>query len=165
MKAKWWRYGTRTSIYESPERQYAYDKSEYITEQEPYYTAAAVAGGEPLRHTEVGTGYDLKRGLHARHIVMIAIGGAISTRLIIGTGAALGKAGPGSIFISYLLVGMLVYMVMCALGEMATWLPTNKNFAGYATRVCDPALGFALGYVSITKTQTSESFKQLELTI
>ncbi|KAI9886790.1 MAG: hypothetical protein M1823_001359 [Watsoniomyces obsoletus] len=88
----------------------------------------------------------LHRGLHARHITMIAIGGAIGTGLIIGTGAALARAGPGSILISYSIVGFLVYLVMCALGEMATWLPQASGFTGYATRFCDPALGFALGY-------------------
>lgn len=35
----------------------------------------------------------LHRGLKARHITMIAIGGAIGTGLIIGTGAALARAG------------------------------------------------------------------------
>ncbi|KAF2397984.1 amino acid permease Dip5 [Trichodelitschia bisporula] len=88
----------------------------------------------------------LHRGLKARHITMIAIGGAIGTGLIIGTGSALAKAGPGSILISYTLVGLLVYVVMCGLGEMAAWLPMGEGFAGYATRFCDPALGFALGY-------------------
>jgi amino acid transporter len=41
----------------------------------------------PLDHTE------LHRGLKARHITMIAIGGAIGTGLIIGTGKALAAAG------------------------------------------------------------------------
>lgn len=89
---------------------------------------------------------ELQRGLKSRHITMIAIGGAIGTGLIIGTGAALAKAGPGSILVSYTFVGFIVYLVMCGLGEMATWLPDGKNFAGYATRFCDPALGFATGY-------------------
>jgi amino acid transporter len=35
---------------------------------------------------------------------------------------------------------------MCALGEMAAWLPHASGFSGYATRFCDPALGFALGW-------------------
>lgn len=91
----------------------------------------------------------LHRGLKARHITMIAIGGAIGTGLIIGTGAALAKAGPGSILISYTFVGLIVFLVMAALGEMAAWLPLGEGFAGYATRFCDPALGFALGYVSL----------------
>jgi yeast amino acid transporter len=55
---------------------------------------------------------------------------------------------PASILISYTFVGFLVYLVMCALGEMAAWLPLGSGFGGYATRFCDPALGFALGYVS-----------------
>jgi yeast amino acid transporter len=41
---------------------------------------------------------------------------------------------------------VLVYIVMCSLGEMATWLPAAGGFAPYATRFVDPALGFALGY-------------------
>ncbi|KAI9792534.1 MAG: hypothetical protein M1816_002054 [Peltula sp. TS41687] len=88
----------------------------------------------------------LHRGLKSRHITMIAIGGAIGTGLIIGTGVALARAGPGAIFISYSVVGFLVYLVMCALGEMATWLPVGSGFTGYASRFCDPALGFSLGY-------------------
>jgi hypothetical protein len=35
---------------------------------------------------------------------------------------------------------------MTALGEMASWIPHSAGFAGYATRFCDPALGFALGW-------------------
>lgn len=88
----------------------------------------------------------LHRGLKARQVTMIAIGGAIGTGLIIGTGSALAKAGPGSILISYSIVGFIVYLVMCALGEMATWLPMESGFTGYAARFCDPALGFAVGY-------------------
>ncbi|KAL8946975.1 MAG: hypothetical protein Q9222_006694 [Ikaeria aurantiellina] len=88
----------------------------------------------------------LHRGLKSRQITMIAIGGAIGTGLIIGTGAALAKAGPLSILISYSIVGFIVYMVMCALGEMAAYLPIQSGFTGYATRFCDPALGFSLGY-------------------
>ena len=36
---------------------------------------------------------ELHRGLKARQVSMIAIGGAIGTGLIIGTGSALAKAG------------------------------------------------------------------------
>ncbi|KAL8960415.1 MAG: hypothetical protein Q9193_002874 [Seirophora villosa] len=88
----------------------------------------------------------LHRGLKSRQITMIAIGGAIGTGLIIGTGSALAKAGPLSILISYTIVGFIVYMVMCALGEMAAYLPIQSGFTGYANRFCDPALGFSLGY-------------------
>ncbi|KAI9753072.1 MAG: oligosaccharyl transferase glycoprotein complex, beta subunit [Chaenotheca gracillima] len=88
----------------------------------------------------------LHRDLKARHITMIAIGGAIGTGLIIGTGAALAQAGPAAILISYSMVGAVVYLVMCALGEMAAWLPLPSGFTGFAGRFVDPALGFSLGY-------------------
>ena len=72
----------------------------------------------------------LHRGLKARQVTMIAIGGAIGTGLIIGTGSALANAGPGSILISYTIVGFIVWIVMCCLGEMATWLPLESGFTG-----------------------------------
>jgi amino acid transporter len=62
------------------------------------------------------SGQSLHRDLTARQVSMIAIGGAIGTGLIIGTGTALATAGPASILISYCLVGVLVYVVMAALG-------------------------------------------------
>jgi yeast amino acid transporter len=79
--------------------------------------------------------HSLHRRLSARQVTMIAIGGALGTGLIIGTGAALVHSGPGSILISYSVIGLLCYSVMTALGEMATWLPAAGGFAAYATRV------------------------------
>ena len=40
---------------------------------------------------------------------------------------------------------------MVALGEMSSYLPHNKGFAGYAARFADPALGFALGWNYLLK--------------
>jgi amino acid transporter len=99
-----------------------------------------------IRGLETAEGTALHRGLKARHITMIAIGGALGTGLIIGTGAALADAGPGSLFIAYTFIGAIVFLVMAALGEMAAWLPLSSGFTGYATRYCHPALGFALGW-------------------
>lgn len=117
-----------------------YGKTEYMTgtTSEPVVDANGVAV-----HTD---NHHLHRGLKSRHITMIAIGGAIGTGLIIGTGKALAQSGPASILIAYTSVGFLVYIVMTALGEMAAWIPHGSGFAGYATRFCDPALGFALGW-------------------
>ena len=99
-----------------------------------------------IRGIETSEDTSLHRGLKARHITMIAIGGAIGTGLIIGTGKALAQAGPGSVFISYSIIGFVVYLVMAGLGEMAAWLPMSAGFTGYASRFCDPSLGFALGW-------------------
>ncbi|KAI1818745.1 amino acid permease [Poronia punctata] len=100
-----------------------------------------------VRGIETDPQTSLHRGLKARHISMIAIGGAIGTGLIIGTGKALAQAGPGSILISYSLIGFIVFLVMAGLGEISAWLPMSAGFTGYASRFCDPSLGFALGWV------------------
>lgn len=113
----------------------------------------------PIRGLETSANTSLHRGLKARHISMIAIGGALGTGLIIGTGKALAQAGPGSLFISYTFVGGLVFMIMAGLGEMAAWMPLSAGFTGYASRYCHPSLGFALGwtywlkYIIVTPNQ------------
>jgi amino acid transporter len=116
-----------------------------------------------IRGLETTAETSLHRGLQARHITMIAIGGAIGTGLLIGTGKALNQAGPGSLFISYTMIGFVVYLVMAALGEMASWLPMSAGFTGYASRFCDPSLGFALGwcyyikYIIVTPNQLTSA--------
>lgn len=109
-------------------------------------THSSVDGHNDRSHDIPDPHSSLHRGLKARHITMIAIGGAIGTGLIIGTGKALATSGPGSIFIAYSLIGFLVFLVMAALGEMAAWLPMASGFTGYASRFASPSLGFALGW-------------------
>ncbi|KAI0336423.1 dicarbixylic amino acid permease [Cubamyces sp. BRFM 1775] len=93
----------------------------------------------------------LHRDLSARQISMIALGGAIGTGLIIGSGTALVRGGPLGIFLGYSFVGFVCYLVMVALGEMSAYLPHKKGFPGYATRFVDPAFGFALGWNYVLK--------------
>jgi len=71
-----------------------------------------------------------------------------STGLIIGTGTALKNAGPASILISYSIVGLIVYVVMAALGEMATYLPAAGGFVPYATRYGKIQMESACGDIS-----------------
>lgn len=123
---------------ESPPAKHEYDS--------PSYPDQTGLPQQEIHGIEFSEETKLTRGLKARHITMIAIGGAIGTGLIIGTGRALTQAGPASMLISYTAVGFLVWIVMCALGEMASWLPLSSGFTGYAARFCDPALGFALGW-------------------
>lgn len=49
--------------------------------------------------------------------------------------------------IAYAFVGTLVYSVMVALGEMATYIPISGAFTVYASRFVDPSLGFAMGWI------------------
>jgi len=61
---------------------------------------------------------------------MIAIGGAIGTGLIIGTGKSLVQAGPAPLLIGYAVVGMLCFLVMAALGEVSN-VPLQLRAAAY----------------------------------
>lgn len=88
----------------------------------------------------------LHRALKGRQISMIAIGGALGTGLIIGTGAGLANGGPASILISYSVMGFCCAAVMSALGEMSTYMPHPRGFAGHATRFVSDEFGVATGY-------------------
>lgn len=88
----------------------------------------------------------LSRGLKARHTTMIALGGALGSGLIIGTGSALATAGPAPILICYSVVGFVVWIMLTGLCEMGTYLPIPEGFTGFASRFVDPAMGFALGW-------------------
>ncbi|KAK0631101.1 amino acid permease/ SLC12A domain-containing protein [Bombardia bombarda] len=89
----------------------------------------------------------LQRRLKSRHLQMIAIGGTIGTGLFIGSGSALATSGPAGSLIAYAFVGSIVYSVMVALGEMATYIPISGAFTSYATRFIDPSAGFAMGWI------------------
>lgn len=101
----------------------------------------------------------LKRSLKARHMNMIAIGGAVGTGLFVASGQTVSVAGPGGALLAYALIGMMVYFLMTSLGEMATYLPVSGSFGTYASRYVDSALGFALGWeywFAITITLAAE---------
>ncbi|MFS0873506.1 amino acid permease [Paenibacillus xylanilyticus] len=88
----------------------------------------------------------LKKGLRARHMTMIALGGSIGTGLFLASGTAISTAGPGGALIAYAAVGIMVYFLMTSLGELATFMPDSGSFNTYAARFVDPALGFAMGW-------------------
>lgn len=88
----------------------------------------------------------LRRGLKARHLTMISLGGSIGTGLFLASGGAINTAGPGGALVAYIAIGIMVYFLMTSLGELATFMPVSGSFSTYASRFVDPALGFALGW-------------------
>lgn len=56
-------------------------------------------------------------------------------------------AGPVGALIAYIFIGSIVFSVMTSLGEIATYLPVSGAFTSYATRLIDPSLGFAMGWI------------------
>ncbi|CAN6669998.1 basic amino-acid permease [Trichomonascus vanleenenianus] len=75
---------------------------------------------------------------------MIAIAGVIGTGLFLGTGKSLANGGPASMLICYVIMGIIVYLTMLSLGEMATYMPVAGSFCTYAARFVDDSFGFAL---------------------
>ena len=88
----------------------------------------------------------LSRRLKGRHLQMIAIGGSIGTGLFVGSGNALRAGGPAALLIAFALIGMMLYCVVHALGELAVVFPVAGSFSAYSTRFLDPAWGFAMGW-------------------
>lgn len=110
-----------------------------------------VRGGRRRRASSIArvasiTGTSLVRGLSARQVQMIAIGGTIGTGLFLGTGRSLAEGGPASMLICYSTVGFIVYITLLLLGEMATQYPVAGSFNAYTTRFFSPAYGFALAW-------------------
>lgn len=89
----------------------------------------------------------LHRSLKARHLTMIAIGGSIGTGLFLAMGSTIRDAGPGGAMLGYAIIGIVVYFMMTALGEMATQLPIPGAFTAYPNRFVDEAWGFTNGWV------------------
>lgn len=89
---------------------------------------------------------ELQRSLKGRHLNMIAIGGAIGTGLFVASGATISQAGPGGALAAYALIGIMVFLLMQSLGEMATYMPVAGSFEEYGTRFISPSFGFALGW-------------------
>ncbi len=88
----------------------------------------------------------LDKGLSQRQLNMIAIGGVIGAGLFVGSGVAIGKAGPAA-FLTYALSGALLISVMRMLGEMATANPSTGSFADYARTALGDWAGFSVGWM------------------
>lgn len=87
----------------------------------------------------------LKQGLETRHIRMIAIAGAIGTGLFLGAGKGLHSIGPALIGV-YAVVGIFIFIIMRALGELLIYRPVNGSFAEYAKDFLGPIYGFVTGW-------------------
>ncbi|CAI6782629.1 ANL_collapsed_G0034180.mRNA.1.CDS.1 [Saccharomyces cerevisiae] len=85
----------------------------------------------------------LKHHLKNRHLQMIAIGGAIGTGLLVGSGTALRTGGPASLLIGWGSTGTMIYAMVMALGELAVIFPISGGFTTYATRFIDESFGYA----------------------
>lgn len=88
---------------------------------------------------------ELKRELANRHVQLIAIGGTIGTGLFLGSGKAIQQAGP-SIMITYLIVGIALFFVMRALGELLLSKAGYQSFTDIAEDYLGPRAAYITGW-------------------
>lgn len=87
----------------------------------------------------------LHRGLEERHINLMALGATIGVGLFLGSATAIRTAGP-AILLTYLLGGIVIFLIMRALGEMAITNPVAGAFSRYARDYLGPFAGYLTGW-------------------
>lgn len=86
---------------------------------------------------------DLQRRLAERHLVMIAIGGAVGVGLFLGSSVTISLAGP-AVILTYFLGAVIALIMAYALAEMAVVHPVAGSFGIYAERYLHPWCGFTV---------------------
>jgi D-serine/D-alanine/glycine transporter len=87
----------------------------------------------------------LERGLSNRHIQLIAIGGAIGTGLFLGSGIGIHKSGP-SILLVYVVVGVMLFVMMRAMGELLLSNLGYRTFQDFAADYLGEWARFFVGW-------------------
>lgn len=87
-----------------------------------------------------------QNGLSAWQLTMMALGTIVGGSFFLGSAVAINAAGP-SIVISYILGGILVYIILFALSEMTVANPNSGSFRSYAEQVFGRGTGFVVGWV------------------
>ena len=90
----------------------------------------------------------LKRSMTAGQMEMISLGGAIGVGLFMGSTSTIKWAGP-SVLLAYIFVGLILYIVMRALGEMLYVNPSTGSFADYATEYVSPLAGYLAEWAAV----------------
>src|SRR5499425_387109 len=87
----------------------------------------------------------LHKELSRAQVVMIGLGGAIGTGLFMGSGVAIGYAGP-AVVLSYAIAGLVALAMVFSLSEMAVMHPTAGSLGIYAEIYLNPWAGMVARY-------------------
>jgi AAT family amino acid transporter len=85
------------------------------------------------------------RGLKDRHVQLIALGGIIGSCYFLGTGEVINLVGP-AVFIAYMLGGLIIYLTMLCMGELAVAIPISGSFVTYTSDFISPAVACGVGW-------------------
>ncbi|BAO42365.1 histidine permease [Kluyveromyces marxianus] len=88
----------------------------------------------------------LNKDLSIRHLLTLAVGGAIGTGLFVNSGSSLSTGGPASLVIAWTIISTCLFTIVNALGELSATFPVVGGFNVYVTRFVEPSLGFAVNF-------------------
>ena len=91
---------------------------------------------------------ELKRSMTAGQMEMISLGGAIGVGLFMGASSTIKWTGP-SVLLAYIFVGVILYIVMRALGEMLYVDQGTGSFADYASEHVHPIAGYLAEWANV----------------
>ncbi|ADG40101.1 amino acid transport protein [Leuconostoc kimchii IMSNU 11154] len=91
---------------------------------------------------------ELNRDLSSHQMQMIALGGTIGVGLFMGSASTIKWTGV-SVILAYALAGLVLYLVMRALGEMLYVDPAVGSFANYATKYIHPLAGYLTVWANV----------------
>lgn len=88
----------------------------------------------------------LERTMTSRHIMMMALGGAIGAGLFKGSSKAIDLAGP-SVMIPYLIGGVILLFIMQGLAEMAVRNSEARTFRDLVQSILGPYAAYFLDWI------------------
>lgn len=99
----------------------------------------SITSSKPIKDA----GYN--RGLKDRHVQLIALGGIIGSCYFLGTGEVINLVGP-AVFIAYMLGGLIIYLTMLCMGELAVAIPISGSFVTYTSDFISPSVACGVGW-------------------
>lgn len=85
------------------------------------------------------------RRLKDRHVQLIALGGIIGSGYFLGTGEVINLVGP-AVFLAYVLGGLIIFLTMLCMGELAVAIPISGSFVTYTADFISPSVACGVGW-------------------
>lgn len=105
---------------------------------------------QPVNNSITPTAKPIKDGgysrrLKDRHVQLIALGGIIGSGYFLGTGEVINLVGP-AVFIAYILGGLIIFLTMLCMGELAVAIPISGSFVTYTADFISPSVACGVGW-------------------
>jgi L-asparagine transporter-like permease len=111
---------------------------------------APEGSSDPVVGTGSGSGDARERGLSRSlghgQMAMIAMGSALGTGLFLGSGEAIGYAGP-AVIVAFAIGAFIAATIALAMGEMASRHPVRGGFGTLAARYLSPYWGYLVRWL------------------